>query len=191
MTPKESDYMESSFRERMLEHVFLSEFLQEVWRRGQTVDVLRSEVDNSGYDLVLEWGEVRRPIQLKSSRSDAKTSRQGVNAKLGDKPGGCVIWLSYADDAERVSLEYRFFGKGPGECPNLGDRVRKHTKANAQGEKAIRPNQRVLNRGEFTVVSDVCKLLETLFPGIPGRVRSTRPPNRPKDSAVANWGWVL
>lgn len=181
MTPKEIDYMESSFRERMLEHVFLSELLQEAWRRGQPLDVLRSEVDNAGYDLVLEWSEVRRPIQLKSSRSDAKTDRVGVNAKLGAKPGGCVIWLSYAYDAERVSLEYRFFGKGPGEYPELGDKVRKHTKANAEGEKAPRPNQRVLNKGKFTLVSDVCELLETLFPEIPGRVRNTRPPNRSTD----------
>ena len=49
---KASDYLESSFREKLLEHVFVSELLQEAWLgRGQTMEVLRSEVDAAGYDL--------------------------------------------------------------------------------------------------------------------------------------------
>ncbi len=36
------------FREKLLEHVFVSELLQEAWlNRHQTVEVLRSEVDAS------------------------------------------------------------------------------------------------------------------------------------------------
>lgn len=50
MTPDRdptADYRESSFREKMLEHVFVSELLQEAWfRYGMTIEVLHSEVDS-------------------------------------------------------------------------------------------------------------------------------------------------
>ena len=41
----------SSFYEQLVEHVFVSEVLQEAWyAHGQIVEVLRSEIDASGYD---------------------------------------------------------------------------------------------------------------------------------------------
>ena len=50
----------------MLEHVFVSELLQEAWfRYGMTIEVLHSEVDSAGYDIVLEFGGVIRHVQLK------------------------------------------------------------------------------------------------------------------------------
>lgn len=75
-----ADYRESSFREKMLEHVFISEVLQETWlRHGRTIEVLRSEVDSSGYDLVLEYNGIVRHVQLKGSRADSATALQKVN----------------------------------------------------------------------------------------------------------------
>lgn len=145
--------LESSYQEKLTEYVFLSELLQESWLgRRRQIAVMRPDVDNAGYDLVLECEGVIRHIQLKSSRRDAKTSRQGVNAKLGDIPGGCVIWLSHENKGGRVNLEYQFFGGTPGERPDLGNKVDKHTKANAQGVKTPRANRRVLNKGQFKPV---------------------------------------
>ena len=167
MTNKsEFEYKESSFREKMLEHVFLSELLQYAWRQEQTIDVLRSEVDNSGHDLVLDWRGVRRYIQLKSSKSNTKKRTQIVNAKLADKPGGCVIWLFYEDDGERVSLEYRFFGGSPIELPDLGCKRGKHTKRNAQEVKTERENTRKISRSKFTKFSGIGELINTLL-GMP------------------------
>src|SRR5260370_21808431 len=49
----EAEFRESSFREKLFEHIFVSELLQEAWtKHRQMIDVLRSEVDNAGYDLV-------------------------------------------------------------------------------------------------------------------------------------------
>ena len=159
-------FLESSYQEKLTEYVFLSELLQEAWlgRRQQQIAVMRPDVDNAGYDLVLECAGEIRHIQLKSSRLDAKTSRQGVNASLGNIPGGCVIWLFHKNDDGRVKLEYQFFGGRPGEKPDLGDKVAVHTKANAQGVKTIRPNRRVLNKGQFKPVGGVGELIDTLFP---------------------------
>ena len=157
--------LESSYQEKLTEYVFLSELLQESWLvRGQQIAVMRPDVDNAGYDLVLECAGVIRHIQLKSSRWDAKTSRQGVNASLGNIPGGCVIWLFHENAGGRVKLKYQFFGGRPGEKPDLGDKVAVHTKANAQGVKTPRPNRRVLNKGQFTPIGGVGELIDTLFP---------------------------
>ena len=164
-----SDYLESSFREKLLEHVFVAEILQEAWLgRGQTVEVLRAEVDSSGYDLVLECNGVIRYVQLKGSRADAKTSRQTVNVKLADKPGGCIIWLLYQKeaDAPRVKLDYLFYGAGPGDrLPALGEKAGRHTKANAKGYKAERPNSRVVTKSRFRPAGDVSQLMDWLFGG--------------------------
>lgn len=72
------DYRESSFREKLLEHVFVSELLQEAWLgRRQTMEVLRSEVDAAGYDLVLECGGTIRYVQLKGSRAEVTEVTEG------------------------------------------------------------------------------------------------------------------
>ena len=160
----DADFLQSAFREKLLEHVFVAELLQEVWLKNrQTMEVLRSEVDNSGYDLLLDRGGVVRYVQLKSSRSGAKTSRQTVNSKLADKPGGCVIWLVFQECDGRVNLEYLVFPERPDEKPDLGCKVGRHTKANTAGQKAERPNTRVIPKRLFTKKETTGELVSWLF----------------------------
>ena len=160
----DADFLHSSFREKLLEHVFVAELLQEAWLGNrQTVEVLRSEVDNSGYDLLLDRGGVIRYVQLKSSRSGAKTSRQTVNSKLADKPGGCVIWLVFQECDGRVKLEYLVFPERPDEKPDLGGKVGRHSKADAAGQKAERPNTRVISKSSFTKLQTTSEVVEWLF----------------------------
>ncbi len=157
--------LNSSFLEKLREYVFLSEILREAWfNRQSTVDVMRAEVDNSGYDLALECGGTLRFIQLKSSRLGSKTSKQNVNIKLAEKRGGCIIWVFQDDSDDSVELQYRFYGGGPEDPPELGDTVGKHTKGNAQGEKRPRPNTRVIGIGKFDYPVKVNKLFDKLFP---------------------------
>src|SRR5438105_9695669 len=135
----ETDFRQSSFRENLLEHIFIAEVLQEAWcRRRQVIEVLRSEVDDSGYDVVLVSGASTRHIQLKSSREGSKTSEQTINIRLAERPSGCVVWLFFTEDraAGKLRLRYEFFGGHPDEKLRLDERrhkVGKHTKANAQG----------------------------------------------------------
>ena len=51
----EVDHSEHSMlRELIIEHLFIGEGLRKLWRRGITdVEVLRSEIDTFGYDLVI------------------------------------------------------------------------------------------------------------------------------------------
>ena len=167
-TDSSVDSTESSFREKLLEHVFVSELLQEAWlNRHQTVEVLRSEVDASGYDLVLECNGVIRHVQLKGSKADAKTSIQKVNIKLAEKPSGCVVWLLFKEDtrAGRLKLDYLFFGEGPDEPLSGLDslKVGRHTKADARGRKSERPSIRVIPKGQFTRIPGMTELMDRLF----------------------------
>lgn len=158
----EASYLRSSAREALLEHVFVAEVLQEAWfGREQTVEVLRSEVDAAGYDVVFELGTVVRHVQLKASASAGRTARQTINVRLADKPSGCVVWLLYRERPvdHRVDLTYLWFGGGPGErLPDLGAAVGRNPRSKTQ-----RPGTRVLSRSKFTAVPTTSLLLDRLF----------------------------
>lgn len=161
-------YLRSSFYEKLVEHVFISEVLQEVWfRHGKTVEVLRSEVDDSGYDVVLECGSVIRHIQLKTSHVGSRAASQKVNIGLADKPSGCVVWMLREEERPtgRMRLHYRFFGGESGRrLPSLERfRLARHTKADSKGVKARRPRIRVIPKGKFEELAGIEELVRRLF----------------------------
>lgn len=160
--------LQSSFYEQMVEHVFISEVLQEAWYGFEkTVEVLRPEVDNQGYDIVLECHGVMRHIQLKTSKGNAKTARQKVNSALADKPSGCVVWMFRQEDDEshRMTLSYGFFGNAAGKpLPSLqGFATAKHTKGDREGVKKERPAIRVIPKDRFRSFENTRALLAPLF----------------------------
>jgi hypothetical protein len=78
------DSLRSSYREMLMEHLLVSEIMKFLWLRGVSdFEVLKPEVDDSGYDLVLEIRGMVRHVQLKSSFDDAKTASVNVSIKLG------------------------------------------------------------------------------------------------------------
>ncbi len=107
-TPKErmSKHTEhSSFREKLVEHLFIGELLKQSWRLGRCdVEVAKPEVDNAGYDLILETHGFIRHVQLKASYLGSKTARQNLHIRLGDKPSGCVIWIYFDEDSMRPGI---------------------------------------------------------------------------------------
>lgn len=161
---KRAGYEESRTVEKLIEHVFLAEVLQECWfARRQVVEVLRAEVDAAGYDLVLEVGGKIRHVQLKASRQGGKTSRQTINRKLKERSGGCVVWVTYAVDSEtcRARLVYRWWDGASSDLPPVAGR-NPHTKRE-------RPRTAVLKKSDFEPVSTVGDLVDRLF----GPVRTT------------------
>lgn len=108
--------LKSAFYQQLVEHVFIGEVLQEAWfGYRRTVEVLRAEVDSSGYDVVFDCDGMLRYVQLKTSKHDGKRRSTNVNIGLGNKPGGCVVWLLRETDSatRRIKLSYLYFG---GEC---------------------------------------------------------------------------
>ena len=167
-TSHKDTFLKSSFFEQLVEHVFISELLQEVYYRfGRTVEVLRSEIDASGYDVVFECNGVIRHVQLKTSTIHGKTSRQKVNVALAEKPSGCVVWIIRSEDNSdcRMRLTYRFFGGDPKQpLPSIDDfPIAKHSKGNKDGVKAERPAIRIVNKGQFAVIDTTTELAMRLF----------------------------
>jgi hypothetical protein len=155
---------ESSLREQALGHLFLGQLLAFMWRNGgRDIEVLKSEVDRGGYDVVLESNGIIRHIQLKSSFRGSKVREVDVSIKLLHKPGGCILWLEF--DRESLAIEgyYWFGGKAGTALPDLGPRVARHSKGNSDGEKNERPMHRVLTRGRFEALTNIAKVVEKLF----------------------------
>lgn len=150
----------SSFREKLIEHLFIGELLKYKWiNQDYSLEVLKPEVDNAGYDLVLECNSVIRHVQLKTAFIGSKTARQNIHVSLANKPSGCVIWI-YFDPDDLTLGPFLFFGGRPGQpMPDMSqNKIARHTKGDAEGYKAERANLRIVNKGSF----NRCDTIETL-----------------------------
>lgn len=155
----------SSFREKLIEHLFVGELLKLSWQRGECdLEVAKPEVDNSGYDLIAEANKVVRHIQLKASYKGGKTTTQKIHKKLAEKPSGCVVWI-YFDSETLVLGPFYYFGGMPGEQLPAIDKSKdvKHTRGNRYGQKAERPNIRKLNKGSFRRCDTIADIHSALF----------------------------
>ena len=158
-------FQNSSYRERLLEHLFIGELLKFSWRHGDcALELSKPEVDRSGYDLIAEVNSCIRHIQLKTTFIGSSNSSQKIQFSLGSKPSGCVILIHF--DQETLSLgPFLYFGSEPGKpLPSLLTyKVAKHTKANSQGVKTERPNIRSIPISAFEKISSIEKLYSRLF----------------------------
>ncbi len=155
----------SFYREMVLEHLFVGEVMRYCWENHlPPIEMLKSQVDNSGYDIVLESNSITRHIQLKSSHVDAATAGVGIHVRLATKPSGCVIWMFFRPDTLEFS-HFLWFGQPPGQpLESLQHfKTRRHTKANAQGIKTERPNIKVLPKAAFTRLESIEDVVTALF----------------------------
>jgi len=163
----------SSYREMLLEHLFAGEVMRHVWLSGiKRLEILKPQVDDGGYDLVLEGNSIIRHVQLKATFRGSTVARFNVNTGLAVKPSGCVVVMLF----EPQTLElgpFLWFGAPPGQpLPDLRRYpIAKHTKGNAQGIKLQRPNLRVIPRSAFETAATVADLAERLFGVLPTVVR--------------------
>jgi hypothetical protein len=166
-TSPTAPYLASSRLEKLLEHRFLAALGTHLWCRGtRDSDILHSEVDAHGHDLVIECQGTIRHIQLKAMVRGGKRRDVGVAVALAQRPSGCVVWMEY--DPLTLDLgSFLWFGSEPGEpLPAPGGRIARHTKGNAAGVKAKRPGLRLVRRSAFERIDDIGVLAERLF-GIP------------------------
>jgi plasmid stabilization system protein ParE len=83
----------STLPERLVEHVFVGDALRALWRQGIVdVEVLPSEFDVHGYDLVMGRGRTVRHIQFKTGTSK-KPGHASMSQSFAEKPSGCVICI--------------------------------------------------------------------------------------------------
>ena len=156
-------YEHSTLREHIVEHVFVGEALRALWRRGVVdAEVLRSDFDAHGYDLVMSRGRVVRHIQFKTGTS-RKPGNVSVAQALAEKPGGCVIWIRVSDDLDMGP--FFWFGGTPGEpLPPIAQYPSPlRATHNKDGVRPPRPNHRLVPSSEFQAVATLDAVLELLF----------------------------
>lgn len=153
------NYLHSPLRERIVEHIFVGKALQWLWVNRKDdladVEVLRSEVDAGGYDLVMAYKEIVRYIQFKTTLAKGKRANITTSAKLIAKPGGCIIWIFITPDLEIVN--YRWLDQFP-DVQSMKNA--KHTKGNAKGKKAERPGQWIISKGKFSKPRSLDEIME-------------------------------
>lgn len=155
----------SSYREILIEHLFVGEIMRRLWLRGITqFEVLKPQVDDSGYDLVLEANGVVRHVQLKSSFEESSTRQVRASLKLLSKPSACVVWVRFDPDTMQLG-PFLWYGGAPGQpLPDITDfRIAKHTRANAKGVKQERPAERSIPKSAFTLLAGFDELVSQLF----------------------------
>ena len=120
--------------------------------------------DVFGYDVVLRSATQERQVQLKTKRFDSRTSTFNLQKALEGLPSACVVILEWKIIDDRLAFVYRWFGGMPGRpIPDLGDRVARHAKGDAQGIKNERKALRKVNIGAFERVGTISELSEKLF----------------------------
>lgn len=155
----------SSYREKLIEHLFVGELLKMSWQDGDCqLEIAKPEVDNSGYDIIAEGNGIVRHIQLKAAYIGSKITRQKVHIKLSQKPSGCVVWIYFNKNSLELGPFY-YFGGLPGEpLPNIQNaKVARHTKGDQGGYKGERANIRVLNKGDFKKYDDIKEIYSIFF----------------------------
>lgn len=153
----------SSLRASILEHVFLGELLSALWaKRIRRIEVLRSEVDAAGYDLVVACNGVTRWIQLKSSYRGSKTARVTVNTAIADKPGGCIIWIMFDPASLKLGPFLWLGGSLESRISDLGNRIGRHTRG-GRGRKNPRLATRVVAKAQFKVLTDIRAVTHEMF----------------------------
>lgn len=165
-------FRNSTLRERIIEHVFVGDALRTLWHQGVVdVEVLRSEFDAHGYDLVMARGRTVRHIQFKTGTTP-KPGQVSVSQALAEKPSGCVIWIRVTADLGMGP--FFWFGGTPGEpLPPIADYPHPlrptHTKA---GLRPPRQNHRTVPAAAFHRLDALPEVLGALF----GNLSSPRPP---------------
>ncbi|MBZ9898638.1 hypothetical protein LB545_30475 [Mesorhizobium sp. BR1-1-6] len=163
MTTVASNYLYSTLRERIVEHVFIGDALRELWRLGvYDVEVLRSEFDAHGYDLVMARGKIVRHIQFKTG-TQKKPGTVSLSRALAEKPSGCAIWIRLESDL--AMGPFFWFGAAPGEPLAALDHYPNSLRVtpNKTGVRPIRKNHHEVPGAAFIPRSSLQEILADLF----------------------------
>jgi hypothetical protein len=164
-----------TLRESIIEHLFVGQVLKALWAKERfDVEVLKPQVDNAGYDLVIGFnsGSKRdcptiRHIQLKSSNADGKRDSVNVSLKLAEKPNWCVIWIFV--DGKLDFESFLWFDSKICGCPfkDADFKKTKHSKGDSTGTKAERPGLREVPKTRFKKLSSLGDVIDRLFEEAP------------------------
>ena len=154
----------SVLREVILEHALIADILRDLWSRDVfDAEILRSEFDAGGFDLVMTRGNVTRHVQLKSRLAGKPLTTVTVGLKLEARRSGCVVCLIVNDDL--TVAHFRWLGGGPETSLSSISAlpIARNTRSNSQGHKQLRPDHRVVPLRSFERIDGVAALVDRLL----------------------------
>jgi hypothetical protein len=97
MPDPEFIYQNSRFFENLLEHRFLFDLRRHLVLRQEPLllNVLKSEVDAYGFDLVLSVAERAFHVQMKTRSGSPPPNAYELSESLWRLPNACAIWMLY------------------------------------------------------------------------------------------------
>jgi len=153
----------SSYREKLIEHLFVGELLRLSWlHHACALEIATPEVDNSGYDLIMEVPGLVRHVQLKTTIIGGRAASQKVHTKLAQKTSGCVVWIYFNEDTLHLG-PFLYFAANAVSLD--GRKAAKHTKGNKDGIKAERKSICVVPKRDFTKFDTIEGIYGRLFGG--------------------------
>ncbi|QRM18433.1 hypothetical protein GBK02_02965 [Dechloromonas sp. TW-R-39-2] len=158
----------SSYVENVLTHSMIAALAGELWRRDPEVrmDILRTEVDESGFDLVLTMSGRTRFVQIKQVNSEGKNKSFSVRTDFTLMPGSCVVVIVHRDFD--LAIEgYRYFGATPNDPMPSVDGFNSSVlpgRRDKEGNKKVREHYRDIPGPRFRKLPSVSDLLDALFP---------------------------
>jgi len=159
----------SSHVENVLRHAFLAELASEVWRDdpNEPLGISNAEVDDSGYDVILERNVTIRRIQLKQTHDEKVPKKFSVRVEFATYPGSCIVVISHSVLDLRPT-SYSFYGSSPYD-PMPYIEAHRTTKApsrrTADGKRVLRLKYRDVPFSRFKRNLSMGQLLDELFPG--------------------------
>ncbi|CDZ72768.1 Hypothetical protein NGAL_HAMBI2610_43950 [Neorhizobium galegae bv. orientalis] len=154
-------HINSSLRENIVEHLFVGAALRLLWQNGVVnVEILRSEFDAYGYDLVITAGQLVRHIQLKAG---TKLKPISVSRLLAEKLSGCIVYIEVND---RLDLgPYYVFSSDAGErLPDISKfKTTRRATANSNGDKPLRAGHVDVPTSKFEIYQTLAELLSYLL----------------------------
>lgn len=162
----------SSYVENVLVHRMVSSIAGELWRRDPTtpLHIFNSEVDDSGFDLVLGCGAQVRYIQVKQVHANGTASKFSLRLDFTRMPGSCVVVVVHTED-ELLIDHFLFYGGAVHE-PMPSVEENNHSilpgRRDIDGNRKTRKHYREVKRNKFRGPLTTAELLDALFGDVHG-----------------------
>lgn len=157
----------SSYVENVLVHRMVSSLAGELWQRDPTqpLHIFNSEVDDSGFDLVLGYGTQLRYIQVKQVHSKGAASKFSVRLDFTRMLGSCVVVVVHTE--QDLMIEHFLFYGGASDEPMSSVEDNSPSimpgRRDIDGKRKRREHYRDVKRNKFKGPLAVAELLDALF----------------------------
>lgn len=158
----------SSYIENVLLHRLVCELSSALWTNNPvaSLQVFNSEVDDSGFDLVLKIGSVIRYVQVKQSRSGSKKTHCSVRLDFSKVVGSCIVLIAYKIEDLTITSCSLFANEPSSAMPEIKSYKASKSpgRRNAEGIRHIREHYRDVPISRFEGPFSMPDLLKNLFP---------------------------